>query len=130
MWWGVWRGVNYEFQKIKLEKELYVKMCQTAMRSFVEASDHYSVQWEYDKALSERGTTLTPFSRLRLVDITGGADLSAGVDLSLQKLNVRDGFAHMQRLRDALNALDRCGWRRSYHQRQFHEVRKTLNPKP
>ena len=26
----------------------------------------------------------------------------------------------MQRLNEALNALDRCGWRRSYHQRQFH----------
>ena len=26
----------------------------------------------------------------------------------------------MQRLCEALNALDRCGWKRSFHQRQFH----------
>jgi len=41
--------------------------------------------------------------------------------LSLQKLNVKDGFYHMQRLREALNALDRCGWKRSFHQRAFHD---------
>ena len=122
--------VIMNFRTINLKRNLCVKCATTAMRTFLTESEKYSVQWEYDKALSERGTTLTPFSKLRLVDITGGADLSAGVDLSLQKLNVRDGFGHMQRLRDALNALDRCGWRRSYHQRQFHEVLKTLNPKP
>ncbi|KAJ1468666.1 hypothetical protein T484DRAFT_1754952 [Baffinella frigidus] len=27
----------------------------------------------------------------------------------------------MARLREGLNALDRCGWKRSYHQRTFHE---------
>ena len=101
------------------------KWATTAMRSFVEASDQYSLQWEYDRAMRERATTLTPFSRLRLLDISAGADLSTGVDSSvtmqLQNLNVRDGFAHMQRLREALNALDRCGWKRSFHQRQFHE---------
>ena len=78
-----------------------------AMRSFVEASDQYSVQCEYDKAMRERATTLTPFSRLRLPDISTGADLSSSVTMQLQKLNVRDGFAHMQRLREALNALSR-----------------------
>jgi len=95
------------------------------MRSFVNESDQYSVIWEAKRKLRERATTLTPFSRLRLLDISAGADLSAGADSSvtmqMQKLNVRDGFYHMQRLRDALNALDRCGWKRSFHQRQFHQ---------
>ena len=32
-----------------------------------------------------------------------------------------DGFARLRKLRDALGALDRGGWERSYHQRVFHE---------
>ena len=33
----------------------------------------------------------------------------------------RDGFIRMQQCRDALDALDRQGWNRSFHQRMFHE---------
>jgi len=33
----------------------------------------------------------------------------------------RDGFAKMQACREALDALDRRGWQRSFHQRMFHE---------
>jgi hypothetical protein len=33
----------------------------------------------------------------------------------------RDGFMRMQQCRDALDALDRQGWNRSFHQRMFHE---------
>ena len=33
----------------------------------------------------------------------------------------RDGFARMQQCRDALDAMDRQGWQRSFHQRMFHE---------
>lgn len=32
------------------------------------------------------------------------------------------GFERMKTCRTALDALDRMGWERSYHQRQFHEV--------
>lgn len=32
-----------------------------------------------------------------------------------------NGFDRMEKLRRALNALDRGGWERSYHQRVFHE---------
>lgn len=32
-----------------------------------------------------------------------------------------NGFIRMKRCREALFALDRCGWQRSYHQKQFHE---------
>jgi hypothetical protein len=31
------------------------------------------------------------------------------------------GFHRMQRCRDALEALDRSGWQRSFHQRLFHD---------
>jgi len=31
------------------------------------------------------------------------------------------GFNRMQKCRDALNALDRSGWQRSFHQRLFHD---------
>lgn len=33
----------------------------------------------------------------------------------------RNGFHRIARCREALNALDHCGWQRSFHQRQFHE---------
>ena len=32
-----------------------------------------------------------------------------------------NGFVRIKRCREALFALDRCGWQRSYHQKQFHE---------
>ncbi len=34
----------------------------------------------------------------------------------------RDGFERMRRCRMALEALDQGGWKRSYHQRLFHEA--------
>ena len=33
----------------------------------------------------------------------------------------RNGFARIQACREALDALDRRGWQRSFHQRMFHE---------
>lgn len=36
--------------------------------------------------------------------------------------NKMDGFKRMGRCRMALDALDRCGWKRSYFQRKFHEA--------
>ena len=35
---------------------------------------------------------------------------------------IASGFERMRACRRALEALDRQGWERSYHQRQFHEV--------
>jgi len=35
--------------------------------------------------------------------------------------SARDGFARMKQCRDALDAMDRQGWQRSFHQRMFHE---------
>jgi hypothetical protein len=34
----------------------------------------------------------------------------------------RDGFERMKRCRMALDAIDQGGWKRSYHQRMFHEA--------
>jgi hypothetical protein len=33
-----------------------------------------------------------------------------------------DGFDRIDKCREALNALDNSGWKRSFHQRQFHEA--------
>jgi hypothetical protein len=38
-----------------------------------------------------------------------------------QKSEVMSGFSRMQACRDALGLLDENGWRRSYHQRLFHD---------
>jgi hypothetical protein len=72
--------------------------------------------------MRDRLSSLVPLCKMRLQNIAiqtgcGGE----GGDNTGVKFSVRDGFVHMQRLREALNALDRCGWKRSYHQRQFHE---------
>jgi hypothetical protein len=32
-----------------------------------------------------------------------------------------NGFARMEKCRTGLDALDRAGWKRSYHQRKFHD---------
>jgi len=34
----------------------------------------------------------------------------------------RNGFDRIETCRQALAALDHCGWQRSFHQRQFHEA--------
>jgi hypothetical protein len=65
-----------------------------------------------------------PACKLRLLSVTAGAPSSnTSSDDSHEAIGftLRDGFFHMARLREALNALDRCGWKRSYHQRMFHE---------
>ena len=39
-----------------------------------------------------------------------------------RKIDLRaSGFRHIERCREALNAIDRRGWDRSFHQRQFHD---------
>lgn len=47
-------------------------------------------------------------------DIPGTLNTSTGA--------FRDGFERMRRCRMALEALDQGGWKRSYHQRMFHEA--------
>jgi hypothetical protein len=94
------------------------------MRSFDKCALQYEQQWKHDQTMTERATTLMPACKLRFLNVTTGGPVS---DSSHQDrsgaigFTVRDGFFHMARLREALNALDRCGWKRSYHQRMFHE---------
>jgi len=85
---------------------------QVSMRSFISESLQYKLQFDYNRLEHTRATTVMPSYKLRLMDVTGGA--------SKNTLNVRDGFFHMARLNEALNALDKCGWKRSFHQRAFH----------
>jgi hypothetical protein len=94
------------------------------MRSFNKATAQYLVQWQHNQSMHDRATTLMPACMLRLHSVTAGAPvIDSSVDAPQQAVGftVRDGFFHMQRLREALNALDRCGWKRSYHQRMFHD---------
>ena len=96
------------------------------MRSFVAESLRYKVQFDYNRLEHTRATTVMPSYQLRLMDVTGGAssgEMASSTSqggLSNNTLNVRDGFFHMARLNEALNALDKCGWKRSFHQRSFH----------
>lgn len=39
-----------------------------------------------------------------------------------QPPEIMNGFKRIDRCRMALDALDRCGWKRSYHQRKFHDA--------
>ncbi|KAJ1466972.1 hypothetical protein T484DRAFT_1756227 [Baffinella frigidus] len=94
------------------------------MRSFEKATSQYAAQYSHDQSLDDRSSTLMPACKLRLLSVTAGApvvDASSNGTQESIGFTLRDGFFHMARLREALNALDRCGWKRSYHQRLFHE---------
>jgi hypothetical protein len=94
------------------------------MRSFKPSARKYEVQWKHNKTTAETATTLMPACKLRLLSVMSGAPVTdPSLDQSTEAIGftIRDGFFHMARLREALNALDRCGWKRSYHQRMFHE---------
>jgi hypothetical protein len=39
-----------------------------------------------------------------------------------KEANVSNGFARMDKCRLGLDALDKAGWKRSYHQRKFHDA--------
>ena len=41
--------------------------------------------------------------------------------ISVQSGSRCDGWARMQKCRQALDAVDRMGWQRSFHQKQFHD---------
>ena len=96
------------------------------MRSFGKALAQYEVQWTHNQSVDHRASTLMPACKLRLLNVTSGGPVSQlSPDGQQQSVGftVRDGIFHMDRLREALNALDRCGWKRSYHQRMY------VNPK-
>ena len=63
---------------------------------------------------------LLPSCQLRLMNLTG-FETEGSIDQQNGQIVERDGFFHMKSCQDALSALDRCGWKRSYHQREFHD---------
>lgn len=67
-----------------------------------------------------RGSVASKYVRRRF----GSLDAffaSGGASSGERAAPPRDGFVRLGKLRDALAALDRGGWERSYHQRVFHE---------
>jgi len=88
-----------------------------AMRSFAAAADQYAIQFNHNETQNQHATELTPACQIRLQQVI--SDPAADSSQSTQ-LGVRDGFFHMARLTEALKALDRCGWKRSFHQLEFH----------
>lgn len=70
-------------------------------------------QEEYERMVASRGLQPELFMRFERIRKTEG--------IRREGRQVLDGFFRMQQCRDALSALDRRGWARSYHQREFHD---------
>jgi hypothetical protein len=85
------------------------------MRSFNLSAEKYSKQYEYNTKKDAMAEVLLPSCQLRLMNLTG----LEGSESTAQNGEIvnHDGFFHMKNCNEALNALDRCGWKRSYHQR-------------
>jgi len=79
-------------------------------------ADKYGKQYDYNVKIAAMTEVMLPACQLRLMNLTG-MEADAPSDGEIVK---RDGFTHMATCNDALNALDRCGWKRGYHQREFH----------
>jgi len=80
------------------------------MSSFYSYSHLYQF---YDRALSEKQSA-----------VAGNQASQNALQRYLSRRGVsykRDGMVRMQACREALDALDRKGWQRSFHQRMFHE---------
>lgn len=99
----------------------------TAMRSFradLSAYLQYHKAQEAKKTESEMHLTAGQQRLLGAVTVSkmrGRTDPAHDTTPSTASGVTRDGFFHMKRLREALAALDHAGWKRSYHQRQFHQ---------
>lgn len=76
---------------------------RASLAHYYEAYDRVEAQAAEER--SRRSTRLTAIQRALGTRRGGG----------------NDGFKRMQRCRNALNALDRRGWDRSFHQRHFHD---------
>jgi hypothetical protein len=90
------------------------------MRSFTGAADQYARQFDHNRAVDRHATQLTPACQIRLQQVLSDPEASLSQGAPSAQLGVRDGFFHMARLTEALKALDRCGWKRSFHQLEFH----------
>ena len=70
---------------------------------------------------------LLPSCKLRLMNLTG-FESEGSIDQQTGQIVKRDGFFHMKACNDALSALDRCGWKRSYHQRTSNKLNQYFEP--
>jgi hypothetical protein len=86
------------------------------MRSFNTSTEKYAVQYEHNTKKDNMANIHLPACQLRLLNLTG-IESEGSINRPGGDLVKRDGFFHMNACREALNALDRCGWKRSYHQR-------------
>jgi hypothetical protein len=87
-------------------------------RRFSEYVAEYRHEHNYRVELKRRKTKMLPAVQLRLGDVTVApgeiADTAVGAVANI------NGFQRMELMKTALAALDRRGWNRSFHQRQFH----------
>jgi hypothetical protein len=75
--------------------------------------------WRVDyERLKKRATDQQ--NRTRLANVMRGS-LKRHMNLTLNA-HKEDGFSRMEKCRYALRVLDENGWKRSFHQREFHEV--------
>ena len=96
-------------------------------RQFGRYIDEYRKEYDHRKELKLRKTRMLPAVQLRLGEpgatvSSGGGGAGGGFSSEATGAIANiDGFQRMELLRTALAALDRRGWKRSFHQRQFHE---------
>ena len=99
------------------------------MRSFDKSTEKYAVQYEYNTKKDSMTDVHLPACQLRLMNLTG-IESEGSIDRPSTDLVKHDGFFQMNLCNDALNALDRCGWKRSYHQRTFKDLNIITNQPP
>ena len=78
-------------------------MTRVSLAHYYEAHDRVVTERERDRA--ERSVRLTAMQRA----------------MGTKRIKQHDGYTRMAKCRAALNALDRRGWERSFHQRLFHD---------
>jgi hypothetical protein len=87
-------------------------------RKFSSFVDEYRHEHNYRKQLKHRKTAMLPAVQVRLGEINGSGGEVA--DASIGAIANLNGFQRMELMNTSLCSLDRCGWSRSFHQRQFH----------
>jgi hypothetical protein len=82
-----------------------------ALEAFVQVGD-----------LVHEEAAVTVAAAAEALSVMQGGEAAVTADAQSGRKVYRDGFERMRRCRMALDALDQGGWKRSYHQRLFHEA--------
>jgi hypothetical protein len=88
-------------------------------RQFTKYIEEYRHEHNYRNQLKRRKTVMLQAVQIRLGEVNASAGELADTTASGAIANL-NGFQRMELMGTALAALDRCGWSRSFHQRQFH----------